>query len=68
MLGTGEHRPDGYAPRMTPAWESTLTTSAALRAAEHVDTGAPPIVWGVAAFVLLLAMLAITLAFGRGRG
>lgn len=53
---------------MTPAWDLSVTTSAALVAAEHVDIGAPPIVWGVGAFVLLMAMLAITLAFGRGRG
>lgn len=47
---------------MTPALD------AAVIAAEGVDTGASPIVWGIGAFVLLMLMLAITLAFGRGRG
>ncbi|MBA3606201.1 MAG: hypothetical protein H0W46_09575 [Acidimicrobiia bacterium] len=47
---------------MNPVWD------VAVIGAEGVDTGASPIVWGVGAFVLLMLMLAITLAFGRGRG
>ena len=31
------------------------------------DIGAPPILYGLGAFVLLMVLLAVTLAFGKGR-
>jgi hypothetical protein len=34
---------------------------------EQIDTGAPPIVWGISAFAILMILLLGTLAFGRGR-
>lgn len=52
---------------MTPAW-GDAALSVAVSAAEHVDIGAPPILWGIGTFVILMLMLAITLALGRGRG
>jgi len=40
----------------------------ALIAAEGVDIGAPPIMWGVGTLVFFMVLLAMTLAFGKGRG
>lgn len=53
---------DRYAPRMT------AVLAAAASAAETVDTGVPPIVWGISTLVFFMALLAMTLAFGKGRG
>jgi len=47
---------------MSAAWATVIS------AAEGVDTGAPPIVWGIGAMVIFMIMLAITLSFGKGRG
>lgn len=46
---------------MSAAW-------AAVSAAEGVDTGAPPIVWGGGVLLIFMILLAITLSFGKGRG
>ena len=55
-------RVERYAPGMPAALISVVV------AAEGIDTGAPPVVWGVGVFVVFMIMLAMTLAFGKGRG
>jgi len=42
-------------------------TLLAVEAEERIDTGAPPLVWGVAAFAILLLLLLATMVFGKGR-
>ena len=34
---------------------------------EQVDIGAPPLVWGISAFAILMLLLLATLVFGKGR-
>lgn len=43
----------------------TLLTAAETE--EQIDIGAPPLVWGIAAFAILLLLLLGTLVFGKGR-
>lgn len=38
-----------------------------LAQAEHTELPVPPVVIGAGAFILLLLLLAFTLAFGKGR-
>ena len=46
----------------------TAALSTAVIATEHVDIGAPPIVWGGGALLIFMILLGITLALGKGRG
>jgi len=46
---------------------AALTLLMAVEAEERIDTGAPPLVWGVAAFAILLLLLLATMVFGKGR-
>jgi len=46
----------------------TAVLLGAASTSEGVDTGAPPIVWGLGVLLLFMLLLAMTLAFGKGRG
>jgi hypothetical protein len=46
---------------MTAAWATAIS------AAETVETETSPIAWGVGTLVVFMLLLAMTLAFGRGR-
>ena len=46
---------------------AALTLLAAAETEEHVDIGAPALVWGIGAFAILMLLLLGTLAFGKGR-
>lgn len=46
---------------------AALTLLMAVETEERIDTAAPPLVWGIGAFAILLLLLLGTLVFGKGR-
>jgi hypothetical protein len=66
VTGSGRLLPMLETTVSAQAWAPSLAPSLA-QGAEHHELPADPLVFGVGAFVLLLAMLAAVLMFGKGR-